>query len=362
MRRGSRRIIRILTAGDSRRSGITDRVLTYAIGVSVAVHLVAVSVIGRASGSRLDESVHASPQRLIRVDFVKDPNEQPKPPPPIPAKPKPRPDVRPEPQSVPDAAAVPQVTHPGRSPVRPPGNSRLQPSGSRPTRTTASGRPGGRTGSIPGNPGGGLDIGSRSANGDLGGNLGGGHTPVGWVPSTDGGRGAGSGTGPGTGYPDPPRHVSEGPGTKPAPPPPPPPRTVAVRVCNESGLLPGDYCKRTHSETFVEGKQPKTRCGRCKPPEPEHTSRLADQEKPVLVRDSRVNTSSLDEGLNADVQVEYTVTATGDVTGAQVVRSSGNKAADRAVLSAVSGLKYKPAVQNGVPRSVKMTRTYKIRT
>jgi TonB family protein len=70
----------------------------------------------------------------------------------------------------------------------------------------------------------------------------------------------------------------------------------------------------------------------------------------------------VDEGLSLSVQVEYTVTASGDVTGVQVTRSSGVNAVDKACVSAASGLKYKPAVQDGIARSVKMSRTYRINT
>jgi TonB family protein len=61
----------------------------------------------------------------------------------------------------------------------------------------------------------------------------------------------------------------------------------------------------------------------------------------------------VEEGLSLTVVLEYTVTADGDVTGVQVSKSSGNRALDRAVSSAASSLKYKPAVQDGVSRAVR---------
>jgi TonB family protein len=189
-----------------------------------------------------------------------------------------------------------------------------------------------------------------------------GHTPVGWVPGGNSGSGKGSGNSPGVGDLEPPKHASEGPGTHPAPEPPPPPepRKVSLKVCSESGMLPGENCKHTRTETYIEGHEPGHTCNKC---EPEHKSRLADQEKPVLVRDSEISVpASVEEGLSVTVQVQYTVTADGDVSGIDVIRSSGNHSLDKAVVSATSRLKYKPAVSDGVARSVKMTRSYTVKT
>jgi len=208
-------------------------------------------------------------------------------------------------------------------------------------------------------------MGSTSPQGDIPGNLMGGHTPVGHVPGSDNGLGKGSGNSPGTGTSDPPKNVGQGPGITPAPVPyvpKPVPRMLSVRVCDESGLLPGPYCKSTHTGSFLEGAQPTRTCDRCKAPEPFHSS-VADRALPELSRDTRISVpSSIDEGLSLTVEIEYTVTADGDVTNIQVTRSSGIRALDRAIISAASGLKYKPAVQDNVPRGVKMTRTYKINT
>ena len=125
-------------------------------------------------------------------------------------------------------------------------------------------------------------------------------------------------------------------------------------------MLPGEHCKNTRMESFIDGRQPGRKCNQCIA---EHKSRLADQEKPSILRDSQVSVpGSVEEGLSLVVEVSYTVTAEGSVTGVDVVKSSGNRAVDRAVVSAASDLKYKPAVQDGVPRSVKMTRTYRIKT
>lgn len=324
----------------------------------MAAHLLVVSVVGGTSGFRFNSASAAETPRMVRVELVRDPLEKPKPRPAPAAAPLPKPDPaversrRPEPTTV----AVPQPQRPNVQPTR----ARAE----RPQPPAASGRPAG-------DPGGRLNTGSTSAQGDLPGNWTGGKTPTGWVPGHDSGAGAGSGSGKGTGTPDPPRHADPGPGTRPAPspappppppPPPPAPKMVKMQVCGDSGMLPGPHCKDTDSRSFVEGKQPTRTCNKCKAPEPVHKSTLADRENPLLVRDTRVNTGSLEEGMDVSVQVEYTVTADGDVTGVKVSRSSGNRAVDRAVVDAASGLKYKPAVQNGVPRSVKMTRTYRIRT
>ena len=68
------------------------------------------------------------------------------------------------------------------------------------------------------------------------------------------------------------------------------------------------------------------------------------------------------KGLNVSVGVEYTVTANGDVSGVEVVKSSGDRSIDRAVVSAAGRCRYKPAVQDGVARSVKVRRTYQFKT
>ena len=195
-----------------------------------------------------------------------------------------------------------------------------------------------------------------------------GSTTPGMVPNSDSGRGKGSGgVDQGTGTPEPPRNPVVVPVPVPVPvpiAPRPTPRMLSVRVCDESGMLPGQYCEHTHIGSFLEGEQPTRTCNKCKAPEPAPMqSRLADRANPELTRDTRITVpGSVDEGLSLTVELEYTVNADGDVTNIQVTRSSGNRAVDRAVVSAASGLRYKPAVQDGIPRSVKMTRTYKINT
>lgn len=343
-----------------------EKSLSYPLIISIVIHLVVVAVVGHTYASRLTTAPSSEPvQRLIKVDFVREPDEQPKPTPRIVP-------VKPPTQEV---AQRTEVVTPQPRINRPDVRVRTQANTSRPARQ-ANTRPAnvthidpprstGRT--TPGNPGGALNMGTPSANGDLAVNLGSGRTGVGWVPGSNSGKGRGSGDGPGVGTPDPPKHADPGPGTRPAPappppPPPPPPKMVRVKVCEASGMLSGRHCKSVDTRSFVDGTEPHSTCNKCKEPEPVHQSRLADRANPVLLRDSSVDTRALEEGLDTSVQVTYTVTADGDVTGVRVSKSSGDRAVDRAVVNAASKLKYKPAVQNGVPRSVNMTRTYKIRT
>lgn len=326
-----------------------DNILLYAIGISVALHLAAVGVIGRTSASKLNASTATAPvQRLVNVDFVGDPDEAVK-------KPRPVPVEKPQPEKViPPIKTQPDITAPSNihNTFVPPNSNWIKP-----PRTNNSSRPG-KGNRVAGNPGGKLNVGSVSNNGDLGGNWNGGKTPVGHVPGSDRGTGIGSGNGPGVSRPDPDNNASDGPGTTPAPPPPPPPpptpKMVSVRVCNESGMIPGDHCKHSHSESFIDGKEPSRACNQCKAPE--HKSRLADQEKPLRIRDWNVSLPSSVEDGSFTVVVGYTVTEAGNVTGVKVIKSSGNRAVDRAVVNAAPDMKYKPAIQDGVPRSVYMTR------
>ena len=136
---------------------------------------------------------------------------------------------------------------------------------------------------------------------------------------------------------------------------------VEVTVCAVSGLRPGRYCERKETKTFREGNTPDATCGVCK--EPEHQNRQADRAEPELIKDSKVDVpqSVLDEGIDASVKIRYTVDTDGGVSDVKVTDSSGNRELDRAVVDAARKMKYKPAVQDGVPRAVKKTRTYRIR-
>ena len=325
-----------------------EKGLSWALGISVAIHVFALAIIGHGSARNLSVSSVSYSPRFINVDLVDLENNN-------------------KPQPV----KAPKLSLPFHKPVTSVGataeastlgvrsNSGI--ANSQAPRVMARSGPGAGKQMVTG--GGGLNIGSTSSAGDLPGNWGGGKTPVGWVPDPEEGPGQGSGHGPGTGSPEPVRREEKttGPQNSPAPAPnPPQPATVNVRVCSHSGLLPGPYCRETQVRTFVEGRQPSRTCDSCQPP---HTSRLADRAEPQLVRDSQVSIpSSIPEGLTLRVEIQYTVTADGDVTDITVVRSSGYKALDNAIVSAASRMKYKPAVQDGIPRSVKRVRTYTVNT
>lgn len=135
---------------------------------------------------------------------------------------------------------------------------------------------------------------------------------------------------------------------------------VSVEICSVSGLLPNKHCSKTHSKSFVEGNQPSRICTECKEP---FKSTLADRAEPVLIRDSKISVpSSVDEGLSLAVTVGFTINEDGSVTDASIISSSGNKQLDREAINAVQKRKYQPAIQGGVPRSVKRKITYRINT
>lgn len=320
-----------------------DKILIRAIIISIAVHLVAVMCIGRTSGARLNAaSIARPPIRTLSVDLVKDPLSEPKP----------------EPQRI---VATPRNADTQNSDPRPNPIANMVSrvfGGARAT-TPASVQP--RTVRSASNSGGALNTGTADRNGDLRG-VSSGATPVGWVAGGDNGRGAGSGSAAGVGNPEPPKpepihHV------EPAPTPPPAPKRVTRRICEASSLLAGDNCKNTRNETFNEGDEPHRTCDRCKAPEPVQVSRLADQKNPLLTHDARPRIpDSLDEGLTLEVEIEYSVDADGSVSGVRVTKSSGNRDLDRAVTSAASQWRYSPAVQDGVARRVKVTRTIRVKT
>ena len=135
-------------------------------------------------------------------------------------------------------------------------------------------------------------------------------------------------------------------------------------VCAKSHKLPGPYCQDRVKESFREGTGPKAVCDICKAPEePKHNSRLADRSEPELVKDAGVDVpqSVADEGIDAKVMVTYTVDTDGSVTNVKVTESSGNSALDKAVVRAAEKMRYKPAVQDGVPRAVTKRRPYHIK-
>ena len=324
-----------------------DRVLLYAVVISVFVHLGAVCIVGGTSASRTNASALPVPQRLINVDVIEGPFES--------RTDTPAPAIEIEPPESVQSATRPRVERADErtppSTIRPP---------TREPRGKTDPKPGANTNDPPGNPGGLLNTGTRSANGDLPGGARNGNTPPGWVPGAMNGTGTGSGNSPGTGNPDPISNATAGTNPLPSPGPPPAPATVDVQVCKASGWVPGKHCKSTRTKSFIEGKQPAGSCDQCKPP---HVSTLADRKNPELAKDAQPRIpDSLDEGLSLSVSVEYWVEKDGSVTGPRIVKSSGHKRLDRAVAYAAPKWKYKPAVQNGVPRRVKMKRSFQINT
>ena len=326
-----------------------DRLLQYALAVSVGLHLIALGVVGRTSAAR---PIDLEDLKLVRVETVQSPEDvritetrQPKPAPrPVPTPGEPKEVYIPPPEKIPVAP-----------PARPRPDTRTRPNTSGQTGqasqtglTHASNIP-------PGDPGGPLDMGSGSPNGqDLGAS---GSTPPGWVPGPPEGTGSGSGSGPGTGRPDPVSDATPGPGHEPAPAPPPPPPDVDVKVCTVSGMLPGPDCESTGTRSFRPGSQPGSRCTVCRP---KHVSTLADRAEPELIsgpKRPKYPPSALDRGIEGSVTLEYTINTEGSVTGVKVTKSSGNSDLDRAAVSAVESRKYKPAVQGGIPRSFRKRET-----
>jgi len=314
-----------------------DKVLKRAILISIAVHLVALGLVGRTCSTRLNtSSVVSAPQRLLNVDLVKDPLADP---------PKPAAVVRheappPEPKRGPIAAIANLF-----------GNHRSDPAPAPPRANPKAG--------------GALNTGTNDSHGDLAGNWNG-KTSVGRVPGPDNGSGNGSGNEAGVGTPepvrpDPPRHQD------PPPPPPPVPKRLTVRVCEVSGMLPGKYCERTHEATYNEGDEPRRTCDRCRAPEPKpepaHVSRVADITKPIRL--SKVNPNipaSVEEGQTFHLEIEFYSDADGGVSEVRVTQSSGNRAVDRAVVADALKWRFKPATQDGVAQRVKVVQPVTVNT
>lgn len=322
------------------------------------VHIGILVVLGTTSAAK---PIEVEQLKVVRVDLVKTPDQ-------IavdPDKPDaPKPKTAPEPAKI-DVPYVPPVNkmvvdnHPPRpAPIRP------QPRPAPSVMARTPGNPNVPASTVPGNPGGEIKMGSTTNHGQDLGSAPHGNTPSGYVPSTNGGPGVGSGNGPGVGTAEPNPNAQEGPGTRPAPAPvyvpPPPPKMVSVTVCAASGLLPGKYCEKRETRTFREGTEPKSVCDRCKAPEPVHVNRMADRSEPELIKDPQPKLPDMDESGNYTVGVHYTVDKDGGVSEIEISESSGVPAIDRAVREAVAKRRYKPAVQNGEPRSVRMKVKFRI--
>ena len=207
-----------------------------------------------------------------------------------------------------------------------------------------------------GNPGGALNTGSTSSHGQ---NLGtSGRTP--WLRFTGAqyGKGAGSGSGEGVGRPEPVRNAVDGPGRE-AAPAPPPPADVRVKVCAESGMIPGPYCESTITRSYRPGREPTAVCNVCRP---KHKSVLADRSVPELIsgpRSPRYPIQARDDGVQGTVVVEFTINEEGSVVSVKIVSSSGHGDLDDAAVDTVRARKYKPAVQAGIPRSYRKRETFR---
>ncbi|MEN6520390.1 MAG: energy transducer TonB [Armatimonadota bacterium] len=329
-----------------------DKLLTYAIAGSVVIHLVVLGFIGKTSAAK---PITVDQLKVVQVDLAKTPDDTairtstPE---------SSKPEVA---QTQPDTPYIPPTSKMITSIDRPkPGQDRRMPPSSSARRITgriASSRPAG-------DPGGALR-GITAPNGQDLGYVPTGRTPVGWVPGADNGRGIGSGSGAGVGHPDPEPDARPGHGLTPAPEPeptpPPQPRMVTVTVCAVSGMLPGPHCNRTDSRSFREGNEPSSRCTICKAPEPVHVNRLADRAEPELIKDCEPKIPEIDESGDYIVKISYTVDTDGSVSDIEIVDSSGIRAIDKAVRNAASKMRYKPAVQDGQPRSVRIRRKYRIR-
>lgn len=331
-----------------------DRLLAYALALSVGIHIVLLLVVGRNASL---STVQPNEPHVIQVDMAKLGDEpRPKVRTPKVEAAKPKPVVKHTVVESPRQNHAPSPILPKRTnfvapvpPVRSVSSQShvVSPVYSTKPVKTASSRPSG-------NPGGALNMGSASARGT---NLGtSGRTHVGWVASNYG-SGEGSGHGAGRGRPEPVAKAQEGP-SQVAAPPPPPPADVDVRVCAESGMLPGSHCEHTTVKSYRPGHEPTSVCNECRP---KHVSTLADRSKPELVsgpKQPRYPRSARDAGAQGSVTVEYTINTDGDVTNAKVSSSSGNSDLDRAAVDTVEGRKYKPAVQAGIARNFRKRETF----
>lgn len=333
-----------------------DKLLTYAIVASIVVHLVLLGIVGKTSAAK---PISVDELKVVQVDLIKTPDQL--------ELREEKPDAPKSKVEQPEPARTPYVPPVAKMVTTPsPQQKKKREKQQTPPRTfTRNPRPtpsphtsSATVAKAPGDPGGALG-GVTSRNGEDMGHTGSGKTPVGWVPGSDTGKGIGSGSGAGKGRPDPVPDARPGPGLEPAPEPPP--VIVSVTVCAVSGQRPGPNCDKKQSRSFREGSEPRSACTVCKPPEPKHVSTLADRSEPELIKDSQVKLPPLDESGNFVVRIRYTVNTNGSVSDVEITDSSGVPAIDRAVREAAVKMRYKPAVQNGDPRSVKIKRKYRIK-
>lgn len=88
---------------------------------------------------------------------------------------------------------------------------------------------------------------------------------------------------------------------------------------------------------------------------------IEDRQEPELLSASDVQPdyplSAREEGITGNVVLAYLVNAEGQVENVKVARSSGDDRLDRAALAAARRWRYRPAVRNGQPQSMKWRRT-----
>ncbi len=123
-------------------------------------------------------------------------------------------------------------------------------------------------------------------------------------------------------------------------------------------MLPCANCDHTVVKSYRPGRQPDSKCTVCKP---KFVSTLADRSVPELVsgpKSPKYPESAKRKGIEGTVSVEYTIDTEGKVVGVKVSSASGNSDLDRAATDCVSGRKYKPAVQGGIPRNYRKRETF----
>ncbi len=178
-------------------------------------------------------------------------------------------------------------------------------------------------GAHPGGGGGGgggfVEMGTPSASGDLAGVASGG-TGLGEVPGA--GSGSGRGTGPGSG--------------------------------GGSGGGAGGGVGSGHGTGQGEGSGSGAGGGEGDGGSSGFVSRVADRKDPVVISKGNLvyPPSAVEAGVEGVVKLEVLVSEDGKVTEAKVAKSSRDRRLDAAAVEFIKGWRYKPAVQDGKPRSV----------
>jgi protein TonB len=92
------------------------------------------------------------------------------------------------------------------------------------------------------------------------------------------------------------------------------------------------------------------------PPAPKHVPVITKTTASSSCRSTLDNypSQAREEGLEGTVKVKVTVSASGNVTGASIVKSSGHDILDQSVLSNVYDCNFEPAEKDGVPISSKV--------